>query len=97
MRIRSVLPFVFVVEMLPAHGQVRGDWIRPCWSAGPVVPDRNYEIMASNENWSWLRDPTLRQDFWDRIKYIRLRNHRDDWYLSIGGQTRQVWERIGND
>jgi len=54
-------------------------------------------MPPSNENWSWLRDPALRQDFWDPIKYIRLRDRRDDWYLSIGGQTRQVWERIGND
>ena len=71
--------------------------MRPCWSASPVAPDRNYLMPPSNENWSWLRDPALRQDFWDPIKYIRLRDRRDDWYLSIGGQTRQVWERIGND
>jgi hypothetical protein len=50
-----------------------------------------------------------REDFGDPIKYIMLRNHRDDWYLSIGGETRQIaagpaahregldLERIGND
>lgn len=63
----------------------------------PLVPDRTYQLLPSDEDWSFLRDPALREDFWDPIKYIRLRNHRDDWYLSIGGATRQDWERIGND
>jgi hypothetical protein len=89
-RIRAVLPYVFLVEILPVHAQ-------PCWNVGPVVPDRSYQLLPSNEDWSFLRDTSLRQDFWDPIKYIRLRNHRDDWYLSIGGETRQDWERIGND
>jgi hypothetical protein len=53
--------------------------------------------MASDEDWSFLRDPALRQDFWDPIKYFRLRADRDDWYGSIGGAIRQDWERIGND
>jgi hypothetical protein len=53
--------------------------------------------LPSDEDWSFLRDSTLRKDFWDPIKYIRLRNHREDWYLSIAGETRQDWERIGND
>ena len=90
MRIRHILPYVFLVEMLPVHAQ-------PCWNAGPVVPDRSYQLVPADEDWSFLRDPALRQDFWDPVKYIRLRNHRDDWYLSIGGETRQAWERVGND
>lgn len=53
--------------------------------------------MPSAEDWSFLRDPALREDFWDPVKYIRLRKHRDDWYLSIGGEVRQDWERIGNE
>src|SRR5215469_11170246 len=89
-RIRAVLPYLFPLEVLPVRAQ-------PCWSAGPVAPDRTYTLMSSDEDWSFLRDPALRQDFWDPIKYIRLRSHRDDWYLSIGGETRQAAERIGND
>jgi Alginate export len=88
-RIRAVLQYFFLV-LSPAHAN-------PCWTAGPVVPDRTYQLLPSDENWSFLRDPALREDFWDPIKYIRLRNNRDDWYLSIGGETRQDWERIGND
>jgi hypothetical protein len=89
-RIRYVLPLIFFVELLPVRAT-------PCWSRGPVTPDRTYTIIPADEDWSFLRDPALRQDFWDPIKYIRLRNHRDDWYLSIGGETRQDAERIGND
>jgi hypothetical protein len=62
-----------------------------------MVPDRTYQLLPSNEDWGFLRDPALRQDFWDPIKYIGIRNHPDDWYLSIGGEVRQAWERIGND
>jgi hypothetical protein len=45
----------------------------------------------------FLADPDKRQDFWDPIKYIRLRPGRNDWFLSIGGEAREVWEQIGND
>jgi hypothetical protein len=89
-RIRAVLLYVFFVEVLPANAQ-------PCWSAGPVPPDRTYKLLSSDEDWSFLRDPALRQDFWDPIKYIALRNHRDAWYLSIGGEVRQDGEKVGND
>jgi len=78
------------MAVLPVHAQ-------PCWSAGPVTPDRTYKLLTEDENWSFLRDPALRQDFWDPLKYIRLRGHLDDWYVSLGGWTRQDFERIGND
>jgi hypothetical protein len=89
-RIRAILPYIFLVGVLPAHGQ-------PCWTTSTVAPDRTYTLMPSDENWSFLRDPALQDDFWDPIKYIRLRNHRDDWYLSMGGEVREDFERIGND
>ena len=60
-------------------------------------PDRSYKLLREDEDWSFLRDPTLRQDFWDPIKYIPLRGGADDWYLTIGGEVREVWEQIGND
>ena len=53
--------------------------------------------LARTRTGAFLRDRALRQDFWDPIKYIRLRRGRDDWYLSIGGEAREVWEQIGND
>jgi len=66
-------------------------------SAEPKVPDRSYKLLREDEDWSFLRDPRLRQDPWDPIKYIRLRSNADDWYLTIGGEAREVWEQIGND
>jgi hypothetical protein len=60
-------------------------------------PDRSYQLLSEDEDWSFLQDRSLRTDFWDPIKYIPLREGRPDWYLSIGGGVREVWEQIGND
>src|ERR1700739_2958962 len=59
--------------------------------------DRSYKLLREDEDWSFLRDKSLRQDFWDPIKYIPLRKSADDWYMTIGGEAREVWEQIGND
>ncbi len=61
------------------------------------APDRTYKLLREDENWSFLRDPSLRQDFWDPIKYIPLRSNAEDWYMTIGGEVRYVWEQVGND
>jgi hypothetical protein len=68
-------------------------------SSADEVPqvDRSYKLLREDEDWSWLRDPTLKQDFWDPIKYVRLRKNAADWYMTIGGEAREVWEQIGND
>jgi hypothetical protein len=58
-------------------------------------PVRTYTLLGEDEDWSFLKDPSLRQDVWDPLKYIPL--GRDNWYLSIGGGTRQVLEQVGND
>jgi hypothetical protein len=63
------------------------------------VPEvnRNYKLLREDEDWSFLKDPKLRKDFWDPIKYIPLRRSADDWYMTMGGEAREVWEQIGND
>ena len=66
-------------------------------TASSAVQDRSYSLLRDDENWSFLRDHTLRQDFWDPIKYIPLRKNAEDWYMTIGGEAREVWEQIGND
>jgi hypothetical protein len=63
----------------------------------PVEQDRSYKLLREDENWSFLQDRSLREDFWDPIKYIPLRKSVPDWYMSIGGEAREVWEQIGND
>ena len=64
---------------------------------GPDVPDRSFKLLREDENWSFVADPGKRQDFWDPVKYIRLREGRDDWFMTISGEAREVWEQIGND
>jgi Alginate export len=63
------------------------------------VPEinRKYQLLREDEDWSFLRDPKLRQDVWDPIKYIPFNRKADDRYLAIAGEAREVWEQIGND
>jgi len=59
-------------------------------------------LLREDDDWSFLADRSLadraeKQDFWDPIKYIPLRSARKDWFLSMGGEARYIWEQIGND
>jgi hypothetical protein len=64
-------------------------------TTSPAEPVRTYTLLGEDEDWSFLKDPSLRQDFWDPLKYIPLGT--DSWYLSIGGGMRQAFEQVGND
>ena len=61
---------------------------KPATGAGPPPP---YHLSRWGEDYSYLRDPDRRTDFWDAIKYIRL-NEDGDWYASLGGQARYRYE-----
>jgi hypothetical protein len=63
----------------------------------PPKQDRSYHLLREDDDWSLLADPATRREFWDPVKYIRLRPGRNDWFLSIGGEAREIWEQIGND
>ena len=71
----------------------------PGQSIDPGLPkeDRSYKLLRENEDWGFLADPALHLDSWDSLKYIRLRPDNNTWYLTIGGEVREEWERIGND
>jgi Alginate export len=57
-----------------------------------------YQLLRQDEDWSFLRNPASRQDFWDPVKYIQLGSDETRcWYMTIGGEAREVWEQIGND
>ncbi len=47
-------------------------------------------LLRYDEDWSFLKDPANRTELWDPLKYISL--GRPDWYLSLGGETRQRYE-----
>jgi hypothetical protein len=66
-------------------------------TAPSVIQDRSYKLLREDEDWSFLRNRRLREDFWDPIKYIPLRKSADGWYMTMGGEAREVWEQIGND
>jgi hypothetical protein len=90
MRIVLILAGALLIGVLTANAQTAG--VPPS-----VIQDRSYKLLREDEDWSFLRDRNLRDDFWDPIKYIPLRKSADDWYMTMGGEAREVWEQIGND
>ena len=90
MRTFAILMVMFFASPLFLQGQS----IPPAESP---PPERIYHLLRQDDDWSFLADPTQRQEFWDPIKYIRLRPDRNDWFLSMGGEAREIWEQIGND
>src|ERR1700758_1380284 len=90
MRIVLILVSAFLIGMPSANAQAVG-------TAPSVIQDRTYKLLREDEDWSFLSDRNLRQDFWDPIKYIPLRGGAEDWYMTIGGEVRYVWEQVGND
>jgi len=62
-----------------------------------LKPNRAYQLLRGDEDWSFLADPAERQDFWDPIKYVPFRRDAQNWFLTIGGEAREIWEQIGND
>ena len=66
-------------------------------AALPDAQARSYKLLRDDEDWSFLADEKTSQDFWDPLKFIQLREERTDWFATIGGEAREVWEQIGND
>ena len=57
---------------------------------------RQYHSLRYLEDYFFLSDPKLRQDFFDPIKFIRF-SSSGDIHLSIGGETRQHYEFIDDE
>jgi hypothetical protein len=90
-----MLPSAILILMLLANPLIlRGQSIPTAESSTSA---RTYHLLREDDDWSFLADPAQRQDFWDPIKYIPLRSDRNDWFLSMGGEAREIWEQIGND
>ncbi|MEA3211453.1 MAG: hypothetical protein QOE70_4510 [Chthoniobacter sp.] len=53
-----------------------------------------YLPLRFNEDYSYLRDPTLRTDPFDAVKYLQLRAGDPTWFLSLGGEVRERTEVI---
>jgi hypothetical protein len=61
---------------------------------GPAS-EHPYSVERWDEDYSYLKDPGQRTDFFDPIKYIPL-NADGDWYLSLGGQARYRFDYFNN-
>src|SRR5260370_7808289 len=61
------------------------------------TPARTYHLLREDDDWSFLADPAERQDFWDPIKYIPLRSHRNDSFLSIALPVPNISQHTVND
>ncbi len=90
MRIVLILAAALLIGVPSTNAQVVG-------TAPSVIHDRSYKLLREDEDWSFLRDRSLREDFWDPIKYIPLRRNSPDWYLTFSGEAREVWEQTGNN
>jgi hypothetical protein len=90
MRFLAMLAVVWLLTPALARSQSAS-------SDGADAPDRSIKLLREDEDWSFLANPAERQDFWDPLKYIRLREGRDDWFMTISGEAREMWEQIGND
>src|SRR5712692_9175901 len=88
-RLLPVLAVFVIISNLAVLAQSNG-------AEGPEVPGRSYQLLREDEDWSFLRDRSLQRDFWDPVKFVPLRNG-GEWYMTIGGEAREVWEQIGND
>lgn len=86
---------VFLFSMLIVFTTAAGFAQAP--ADAPARPDRSYKLLREDEDWSFLADHSLRREAWDDIKYIPLRTSDKTWYLTVGGEAREVWEQIGND
>src|SRR4051812_26890787 len=59
-------------------------------------PPPAYLPLRFNEDYSYLRDPALRTDPFDAVKYLRLSAIDPTWYLSLGGEVRERTEVVSN-
>jgi hypothetical protein len=53
-----------------------------------------YQALRYEEDWSALRDDSLRTDLWDYLKYVPF--NEDRWYVSFGGEGRLRYEGLRN-
>ena len=63
---------------------------KPVSQSRPLYPLPRYQ-----EDWSFLSDPSARNDYWDRLKFIPLTDDEAS-FLSLGGEIRETYERFHN-
>jgi hypothetical protein len=61
----------------------------------PAPQPPAYKSGRADEDYSYLKDQSLRTDFWDPVKYIPF-NEAGDVYLSLGAELRERYEYVSN-
>lgn len=64
--------------------------VAPAPAAEPECPPK-LTVLRYDEDYSYLKDPALRRDPWDPLKFIALIRDRSS-YVSIGGELRGRYE-----
>ena len=59
----------------------------------PARPE--YRFLRQDEDWSSLRESALREDIFDRVKFLPLSRDRSSW-LTLGGEARERFEYFEN-
>src|ERR1041385_4198814 len=59
----------------------------------PLHPD--FRLSRQDEDWTALRDPELRSNLVDRVKFIPLNRDGSSW-LTLGGEARERYEYFEN-
>jgi hypothetical protein len=69
----------------------------PCVShaQAPRLQRPAYTLERYDEDWSFLRDPSKRTDFFDPVKWIPLRKD-GSWFLTLGGELRERFQDVRN-
>lgn len=60
----------------------------------PSTQPSPYRPLRYDEDWSFLKNGSDRNDFWDRLKYIPLGS--DEFYLTLAGDLREQYELYDN-
>ena len=63
--------------------------------SAPLSTPTPFKQLRYDESYAYLRDPALRSDYLDAIKFIPL-NTNGDWYLTLGGEIRERYEYYHN-
>jgi hypothetical protein len=80
MRLRSIT-FIWLFVATVAFSEAA----QPATQTERPSPRPQYQSLRYEEDWSALRDSSLRTDAWDSLKYLPL--NEDGWYLSLGGDS----------
>jgi hypothetical protein len=86
---RSLLG-VLLVALFPIRAAAQG------YGGGGGEASSGYSIVRWDEDYSYLKDPSQRTDFFDPIKYIPI-DDNPDAYVSFGGQVRYRYDYFNNN